>query len=166
MVKHKCIFKTNWSIIALQKKKKNPVYSMGSNTITLQTTTVFKEIKGIIALRFEFKGIKYYCSTNNCSQRNQNIIALRYDFKGIKYYYIMNYIQVNEMDQNILHSHLVLNSCTANMLCDSMFRVQNCTNCHLGSLNTHCCQLDSLIVTNYKPKFPNHQLLTLTNPQN
>ena len=33
------------------------------------------------------------------------------------------------MDQTILCSHLVLNNCIVNMLRDSMFRAQNCTNC-------------------------------------
>ena len=50
----------------------------------------------------------YYCITNyKCIQRNKNVIALQNEFKGTKYYCIMYYIQVNQMDQNILHSHLV-----------------------------------------------------------
>ena len=105
--------------------QKLQVHSMESSTIVLQIIIAFKGIK--ILLHCEMSSKK---PNTDC---------------------IMNYIQVNQMDQNILHSHLLLYNCIVQTC-----RVQFPCSWHktvqtvMWAFKIHITvNLDSLVITNY-----------------
>ena len=127
-----CSVWTYWRIL----QYKIQVHSKESYAIVLYTPIVFRGNQSIIVLytTIDFKKSKYYCIAKSAQRK--------------KYYYNMNYIQGKKMNQ-IYYIHILFETLHCELF--KRFHIQgtNHSNCHLGGLNTHCCQLDSLMIVKY-----------------
>ena len=140
-------FWTHWSIFAFQ----NTSAFQGILYYCVIHCNCVQSNQSIIAfwITFAFKEIKVLlCYVLKLHSRNQIIITLQNEFKERKYYWDMNYIQMKKKDQ--IYYVLIM---FEKLHCKHFaWHLVQCTKLHklcLGSLNMHCCQLGSQIITNY-----------------